>query len=562
MFGRSWTLTERSAAALIAAGAVLLGAALSNPSVTGLYHDDGIYIATAKSLAETGSYRLIDLPGAPLQTKYPPLYPALLALAWRAHPSFPWNLWLLKLVNAFLLGALVLLVHRWLSRASLLTPVVRLLAVAVMATAPGLLSWADLVLSDLTFLVLVLATMLADPAERPGSHLGTTTIAGALAAASALTRTLGLAVCLGLVWHVWFHRGWRDAAKMAAVEALLLLPWAVVVHSSAAAPNELLSYYTSYEMPAWQHLSSDPRLAGHIVVANLVFFTSALPVVLGLPWRPLAVVCLLLAGAAAAERHVRARCGLAGRIGAIYGVAILGHPYPMARYLVPLVPFAYALVLAGGGLLAGRLRSQRLEIVPAIVLLSVNSFWLAHFASVSGQMVHGEFGRSLPFEWAGYIETASWIRANTPPSAVLASADDTLYFLYSGRRCVRPWLHQPETYSGGYGLQPAPVDGEGLAADLAQLDVGWLIVDPLLGGGEGDHGRKSLRALLAAPSMGWRKVFESTDGAHVVYQRGRDEPRVTVTPRHSEAEGEGSRQSDDSTGPLMVGFKPCRSSRC
>src|SRR3954471_19102780 len=57
----------------------------------GDYHDDGIYFVCAKSLA-AGEYRIESLPGAPAQTKYPPLYPLLLSLAWRINPAFPENL--------------------------------------------------------------------------------------------------------------------------------------------------------------------------------------------------------------------------------------------------------------------------------------------------------------------------------------------------------------------------------------------------------------------------------------------------------------------------------------
>jgi hypothetical protein len=48
----------------------------------GAYHDDGIYWVTAKSLATGQGYRQTHLPGEPFQTKYPPVYPVMLAPAW------------------------------------------------------------------------------------------------------------------------------------------------------------------------------------------------------------------------------------------------------------------------------------------------------------------------------------------------------------------------------------------------------------------------------------------------------------------------------------------------
>src|SRR5207248_9770976 len=80
----------------------------------GFYHDDGIYWVSAKSLAEGHGYRILSLPNQPLQTKYPPLFPALLALVWKVNPAFPANLPL-----ATLFTWLILPVYLWLVRSML-----------------------------------------------------------------------------------------------------------------------------------------------------------------------------------------------------------------------------------------------------------------------------------------------------------------------------------------------------------------------------------------------------------------------------------------------------------
>src|SRR3984893_18283076 len=58
----------------------------------GFYHDDSLYMGSGKSLAAGNGYRIASLPGEPYQTKYPPLYAALLSIVWRIDPSFPSNL--------------------------------------------------------------------------------------------------------------------------------------------------------------------------------------------------------------------------------------------------------------------------------------------------------------------------------------------------------------------------------------------------------------------------------------------------------------------------------------
>jgi hypothetical protein len=75
----------------------------------GSWEDDGIYYASAKSLADGGGYRIESLPGEPAQTKYPPLYPLLLSVAWRIDPQFPRNLPIAAWISWLALPAMLLL---------------------------------------------------------------------------------------------------------------------------------------------------------------------------------------------------------------------------------------------------------------------------------------------------------------------------------------------------------------------------------------------------------------------------------------------------------------------
>src|ERR1051326_3820416 len=99
---------------LIAPSAVFLWFHSDMPAF-GDIHDDSIYYVSAKSLAE-GHYRIENLPEQPNQTKYPPLYPALLSIAWRIQPRFPQNLpiaaWLSWLALPAMLFELMVLYPR------------------------------------------------------------------------------------------------------------------------------------------------------------------------------------------------------------------------------------------------------------------------------------------------------------------------------------------------------------------------------------------------------------------------------------------------------------------
>jgi hypothetical protein len=107
---------------IAAAGFVLLLALIAKPVWDaraqwqfGPGRDDGVYMVTAKSLASGGGYRQENLPGRPYLTKYPPLFPLFMSIAWRLTPEFPRTLETASILQACLLPvylALLLLVLR------------------------------------------------------------------------------------------------------------------------------------------------------------------------------------------------------------------------------------------------------------------------------------------------------------------------------------------------------------------------------------------------------------------------------------------------------------------
>ena len=91
---------------MLAAGLAVGGVALAvmPRALVGVFYDDGIYLALARSLAEGHGYRLLYLPGSPGAVHYPFAYPAFLAVLWSAWPQFPANVVLFRAANAVLLG--------------------------------------------------------------------------------------------------------------------------------------------------------------------------------------------------------------------------------------------------------------------------------------------------------------------------------------------------------------------------------------------------------------------------------------------------------------------------
>ena len=58
----------------------------------GHLHDDSIYWVSAKSLAEGRGCRILSMPGELYQTRYPPLWPLVLAAILENRATIPGNL--------------------------------------------------------------------------------------------------------------------------------------------------------------------------------------------------------------------------------------------------------------------------------------------------------------------------------------------------------------------------------------------------------------------------------------------------------------------------------------
>ncbi len=506
-------------AILLGIATAVAGIVLANHQIAGLYHDDGIYLATARSLAEQESYRLINLPGAPFATKYPPLFPLILAAVWKIAPEFPDNLALMKAVNAVLLGCIAVLTYAWLGRLPQLGQPMRLTIAALTSFSPGLFYFCDLVLTEPLFTLLVLGVFALG--TEPPTSTGTRRLvmAGLLAGLAALTRTIGAAVVVGLVWHIWARHGWRRAMRAAVPGLVLILCWVAWRVAASSEGDELVDYYVGYERSVWPMLAETPWLAARILVLNARYYVETSPLVFAWPGRFFVLLAMVLLGAACASGTFRSQLALPARVGAVYFLLLLGHPLPLERYLAPYVPLAYAAMGMGAAHVASARLWRPLAIWSLAPFVVVNVAWVRHFGQVTKTQLHGHLGRALTYGWEGFSETADWLLAHTPRTAVLATGSDPLYFLYTGRTGIRPWPARPELYSPAYGVAYRIPNASEITSELRRLGVDYLVVDPMLSDGEGAFARAIIEAILADPSEKWREVFQTADGGHRVYQR-------------------------------------------
>ena len=179
----------------------------------GLTEDDGIYLSSAKALAEGRGYILPYLPGNPPATKYPILYPWMLSLVWRWNPSFPANLPLAISVSVAFGIAFLMAAFAFFSGLGGLSRKEALILTGFLAVHPLVMFFGASVLSEMPFAFFALASMsIADRAFYPDGKLSRGAVSGILAGLAALTRVLGFPIIAGIFVTGLARRSWRQLA--------------------------------------------------------------------------------------------------------------------------------------------------------------------------------------------------------------------------------------------------------------------------------------------------------------------------------------------------------------
>jgi hypothetical protein len=188
----------------------------------GDYHDDAILMVSAKALATGKGYRLLHLPNTPVATKYPVLYPLLLSAVWRWNPNFPANL-TPALAIQMVFGWLAIVACYFLARHYGLGRVAATLIATYCAFHVTFILHAIKVLTDSLAMALTLwAAILADRALESGGSNRAMVLAGVLAMAATLARTIGVTLVLAAITVAIFRKRYRLAGLFVAVTAPLI----------------------------------------------------------------------------------------------------------------------------------------------------------------------------------------------------------------------------------------------------------------------------------------------------------------------------------------------------
>lgn len=352
----AWRALDERRAALIAFLVTLAaGLATMTPDLIGVFFDDAIYVLVGKAIAEGQGYVYPQLPDTPPAIHYPPVWPAVIALAWKLGPAFPDNLGLLKALNPFILAGAAAGGTIVLRRMFGLSVGVAMLTVLAATVSVPMHVLTNVLLSEPLFIALLFPTLWW--AERLRAEGGTrvAVVAACLAGLLVLTRTIAGAYVAATVLALLWERRWRETALYSAVVLLLLAPWQYFVWKhSPGFPDELRGSYGPYlEWVANGYRDGGLPFLQQVVAKNVADTWRFVGAVLtprladGLV-RPTAAALATLAalgGLAVALRRPATRILALGTLG--YAAIVLVWPFQVDRFLWAVWPLALVLALDG-----------------------------------------------------------------------------------------------------------------------------------------------------------------------------------------------------------------------
>jgi hypothetical protein len=422
----------------------------------GLLADDAIYLVSGKSLATGQGYRILSLPGAPVQTKYPPIYPLLLSLVWRINPQFPQNMPMAALLAWVMLPLLVTMARLEFGKLGLSARHATMLCAMMALSAPVV--WFSInLMPDLALVSTVLAsTWLADSwADSDGGGSGNgwrAGAAGALGGVAYLLKSAALPLLLTSPLLYLLRKRKRSAALFLAGMLPFVAGWTWWTVSHRAAPGDSTwTFYTNYfayqsmnvqvrdyPLVVWVNLKTLWASAGELIAAPALGGPlGRIPAYLG---ATVAVAGMVLLARRKGVTHYHAFA-----LGLVPMLAMWHYP-PVQRFALPLLPLllagisfagveAWRIVSAGGPGRRTAIAWATLAALGALTPLALTGVYIKPLAGISG--LAGDARR----QFAAVLPEYRWIKDNTPPDAAFAASDDAVLYLYTGRPAMS--LHIP-----------------------------------------------------------------------------------------------------------------------
>lgn len=478
----------------MAAATLAVGLLALNRALIGVFYDDGLYAGLATALATGHGYVHPNLPGMPGGVHFPPFYPVVLAPVFGLLPVATAAL-AAKILNALLAAAAAGLIAWHALRSEMLGPgLPRWVAAAVVTAAtiaiPVLATQTVLFAEPLFGLLLAVVIIKVDSMANARAPW----IAGIVAALALLTRSIGIAVIAGAVCFLLARRApvraWGAALLVPPVVAALGWGIWVATHAGRIDPALALVYGT-YGAPL--------KEAGFSAVAGNVRDLSRPLEVLAFGWIGVRWVYVLLAtlalGTGLYGLVLLSRRSTIGWSLVFYGLILAVWPYPPDRFMWVVLPWL-ALTWTAGAVELWRRWPRVRAPVGLLAALVAGGYIRYEFQGFRGRWWDTQ-ARAISANFAELLPVVQ----NLPDSAVLATDDEALVWLYTRRRAVPLYL---ESYRGRDLIRPTPAEHR---AYLERMGVTHVMLASAT-----SPSAVELRSLLGAYPAGFTAIYRWSDG--------------------------------------------------
>ncbi len=435
---------ERRAAWIAAACALAGGLLTMTAHPVGVFYDDAIYLLVAKAIAEGHGYVYAFLPGSPPAIHYPPLWPVILAAAWKVTPAFPGNIAWFLFINPLLVGicagATVVFGRRVLGLPTWLA-----FFVAVLATVSvPVLVLTNVLLSEPLFLALLFPTLLVTERFAREGGVRWAVAAAAMAALIVLGRTIAGVIVVATVMVLVLDKRWRDVAIYTLVVVVLLGPWQYFVWKSSPGFPEVLkgSYGPYLDWVADGYREGGLPFLRDVLVKNLYsawlmtsFFIS--PLIRG-PVRELltaGTLSLFLAGLVLFWTRRRLRITALATVG--YAGVVLAWPFQVERFVWAVWPLLLLITVTAAYDLVNGLRTEARPRVSVAVLVLAVTLGAGHIAYNIRGLARG-YAESAARDMSGRsMVLVQYINADTRlHGKLIATEVAPMVALYTGQTVV------------------------------------------------------------------------------------------------------------------------------
>lgn len=410
--------------------------------------DNAGYITLAHSILDRGAYRELWDPQEPVHTKYPPVFPILLAGAMALGAKGWVGLKVVPFLSTLLAGLFTFL---WVRGRS---GVIMGLGVALLlALSDGVLYYSRWILSDPVFLALTLGALWAlergegggdSRAPPPGLRRGWLGVGIALVILAYFTRSAGLPLVVATALWLILRRWWRVLGVF--VPAFLLPAGLWWVRGRMVGGSEYISEFWLLDPYRPELGKVGPGTLLLRVWENLLAYaTDLVPEgIVGLESPPLLLVLGLLISILALLgwlRSMREGPGVAELFMPLYAGLMFLWPQVWSgdRFALPLIPlllfFAGKALLGLLGRVASPLRVGVLGVAFLSVALPAGWSWLQEVRSADACRILASGGdpwACQPLTVREYVLIAEWAGENLPAGAAVVTRKPRIFYLLSG----------------------------------------------------------------------------------------------------------------------------------